>query len=123
MGKRIITRQITMDEVTELRSIIAAAPWEPAKSARYANSPHTYIIMFRSGPEWKRFADLIRNCGVWRSWTPKGSAKSYHYKYLIIDEKAYWVDWPALNRADASTLDGYKVWGAMPSRTSTSSNQ
>src|SRR5216684_6177923 len=115
MGKRFVPRQMTTDEVSELRETIAKATWEVAKT--YKDAPHSYIIKFRSGPEWGKFAGLIKHCGTYRTW------KGHRYKYLVLDGKAYWVDWPALNRADAATLDGYKVWGSTPSNTSISSNQ
>src|SRR5882672_3823833 len=85
--------------LNRIRRIIAEAKWEKARSAAYANAPHQYIICFRSGPEWKVFADAIRTHGVYRTW------KGHRYKYLILDGKCHWVDFPALNRADVTTLD------------------
>jgi hypothetical protein len=82
-----------------LRKIIVDANWQSARSARYADAPHQYIIAHRSGPEWKVFADAIRMHGVYRTW------KGHRYKYLILDNRCYWVDFPALNRAYVNTLD------------------
>ena len=109
MRHRIITRQITMDEVTELRSIIAAAPWKSSTSPEYKDAPHSYIIKHTAGPGWERLADLIKHCGVYRTW------RGNRMKYLILDGKCYWVMWPVLNRAEASTLDGFEIWGTVPS--------
>lgn len=96
----------------QLRKIIVEANWETARSLRYATAPHQYIICFRSGPEWKVFADAIRTHGVYRTW------KGHRYKYLILDRKCYWVDFPALNRADDSTLDPLPAgWDHVPTKT------
>lgn len=88
-----------------LRDIIKSEPWKAASSARYADAPHTYLICFwypkpATGVSlWKEFADAIKECGEYKTW------KGYRYKYLQIDSYVYWVDFPALNRAKAETLD------------------
>lgn len=90
---------LTPEELLEVREIIRKAPWKTASSAAYRSAPHSYIIAQRSGPEWGRVADLIKRCGVYRTW------RGHKYKYLIVDELAFWVDFPALNKALKSTLD------------------
>jgi hypothetical protein len=69
-------------------------------------APHRYVIKFRtlgiSKAEWDRFAKLIRSCGSCRTW------RGHSYKYLIVDRKCYWVDWPALNCANVATPDPLK---------------
>ena len=90
---------MTPSELDEVKSIILNSAWKHATSARYKDSPHKYIIDGKVGPEWQVMADYIRKYGVWRSW------HGHRYKYLIIDEYAYWVDWPALNQALENTLD------------------
>ncbi|MCX5794233.1 MAG: hypothetical protein NTY77_01900 [Elusimicrobia bacterium] len=87
------------DELKKARRIIKTAPWKVASSARYRTSPHSYIIAHKSGPGWGWFADLIKAWGRRRTW------HGHAYKYLIIDGEAFWVDFPALNRAAEDTLD------------------
>jgi len=90
-----------LDETTRtrLRLIIKEAKWKKASSPRYKTAPHSYIIAHNCGPEWKWFYEQIRNHGTYRTW------HGHRYKYLILDRYCYWVDWPALNRAKADTLD------------------
>lgn len=108
MRKRYIYRPITTEELAEVRSIIASANWKQSTSEEYRTAPHAYIIDRRlQGPgsaakpeHWTRFADLIKNCGVFRTW------RGHRMKYLIVDGMCYWLIWPVLNRADVATLDG-----------------
>jgi hypothetical protein len=109
MRTKVITRQITPDEVAEVRSIVAAAKWKFSTSEEYKDAPHSYIIKQSSGPEWDRLAFLIKHTGVYRTW------RGNRMKYLVLDGKCYWIMWPVLNRAEASTLDGYEIWGTVPS--------
>lgn len=99
MGRVHVPAPLTLDRKRDLQKIIREVTWKTASSARYKDAPHAYIICFRSGPEWKVFADAIRDCGEYRTW------HGYRYKYLQIDSFVYWVDFPALNRAKADTLD------------------
>jgi hypothetical protein len=92
-------RPIPQDVRAELRKVIREASWTKASSAAYKNSPHHYIIAMRCGPEWRWFYGIIRDYGVYRTW------HGHKYKYLVLDRKCYWVDFPALNRADVDTLD------------------
>lgn len=126
MAHRIIRRQITADEAVEVRSFIEKIQWTPAKSARYQKCPHSYVIKWRplgiSVEDWDRFAYLIKHCSVARQWRDPGGGL-HRYWYLILDGFCYWVDFPALNRADASSLVGHTASEAKPSSTSTSSNR
>jgi hypothetical protein len=83
----------------KLRTLIRASPWKTASSPRYKNSPHSYIIFFNGKRAWKFFAHKIRKFGAYRTW------KGHRYKYLLVDDECFWIDWPALNRAKADTLD------------------
>lgn len=106
MRRKIIPRDIKPSELEEVRAFIRDSTWEHARSERYKKTPHRYIIKFRANigvESWQRFSDLIRDCGRYRNWTRDG--KTYRYRYLIVDGDCYWTDWPALNRADAKTLD------------------
>jgi hypothetical protein len=85
--------------LTKLRAVIKESPWKTATSARYKDAPHSYIIFFNGKTVWKWFAGRIRKHGVYRTW------KGYKYKYLLVDGEAFWLDWPALNKAAADTLD------------------
>jgi hypothetical protein len=102
--QKIIRRPITDNELKVLRDVISVAKWTPTTSANYKDCPHSYIIKFKTGPEWDYFANLIKVCGEMRTWIAPWGQKC-RYRYLIIDGMAYWVDWPALNRAAASTLE------------------
>jgi len=97
-------RPLTADEAREVRKIIRKVEWTTASSPRYRTAPHRYVIKFRTlgitKAEWDRFAELI--AGVRRTW------RGYSYKYLILDRRCYWVDWPALNCASVGTLDPLK---------------
>jgi hypothetical protein len=96
-------RPLTADEAREVRKIIRKVEWTTASSPRYRTAPHRYVIKFRTlgitKAEWDRFAELIAIAGVRRTW------RGYSYKYLIVDRRCYWVDWPALNCASVTTLD------------------
>jgi hypothetical protein len=102
MGKRIIRRRLTPKETKQLRSIITKAQWKRSTSEEYRDAPHEYIVWFQprgcTQKEWKRFAELIRECGEYREW--RGS----RFKYLLLGNWAYWTMWPVLNRAKRSTL-------------------
>jgi len=74
---------------------------------RAASLRHQVPTLGITKAEWDRFAELIRSCGVSRTWRGHG------YRYLIINRKCYWVDWPALNCANVATLDPL----SKPSRT------
>ncbi len=87
------------ESLARARKIIREAPWKVASSAAYRSSPHSYIIAMRSGPEWREFAGFIKTFGTYRTW------HGHKYKYLIIDSNAFWIDFPALNKAPADTLD------------------
>ena len=101
----IVRRPLAPEELELLRQVISVAPWKASKpDGEYKDCPHTYIEKRRCPKEWDYFAGLIRLCGELRTWkAPWG--KVCRYRYLIIDEKAYWVMWPILNCAAASTLD------------------
>ena len=106
MGKTYTPQPLTSERKEQLRAIIRDAKWKTASSARYRTAPHSYIICFKDSPAhhpgWQFFDKAIRECGEYRTW------KGHRYKYLIIDSFAYWVDFPALNRAKADTLDSLK---------------
>jgi hypothetical protein len=99
---------IPPETLKKLRALIRKSPWRTASSPRYRNAPHCYIIAFwfpdkdpafDDKTPWKWVADLIREYGASRTW------RGHRYKYLFVDDECLWVDWPALNRAKASTLD------------------
>lgn len=92
----------------KLRTLIKKAPWKTASSPAYRNAPHSYIIAFwypephrnfENKTPWKWFSDLIRVHGEYKTW------KGHKYKYLTVGREVFWVDFPALNRASADTLD------------------
>jgi hypothetical protein len=85
--------------LTKLRRTIKESPWKTATSPRYKNAPHSYIIWFNGVTTWRWFAGRIRKHGQYRTW------RGHKYKYLLLDGEAFWLDWPALNRAKANTLD------------------
>ena len=87
------------DTRKKLRSLIRKSPWRYASSARFKDAAHSYIIYFWKPASWKWFASIIRRHGVYRSW------RGCRYKYLLLDGDCFWIDWPALNRAKADTLD------------------
>lgn len=108
MRQKIIRRNITDEEKAEAGAIIERIEWTPASSERYRNSPHMYVVKFRplgiTTELWERFAHLIKHCSVARSWRdPSGG--EHKYWYLLLDGKCYWVDWPAINCADAASLE------------------
>jgi len=113
MVRRYVSRQITPVERVKIRKIIREVKWKPATSAAYKDSPHSYIIAYDFPLDrfkmsaWKMFSTVIAQCGEYHEWTPKGSNQSYRYKYLVLDGYCYWVDFPALNRAKADTINPY----------------
>lgn len=98
MGRRIITRPITPAEEAEARAIVAKVTWKQSTSEEYKTAPHSYIIKQKFPQEWDRLADLIKNCGVYRTW------RGHRFKYLILDGYCYWSMWPVLNRAKSDTI-------------------
>ncbi len=83
-----------------LRVLVREFSWKKASSPRYRNSPHRYVIFFESNKtKWKWFAGQIRRFGEYRTW------RGQRYKYLLLDGECLWIDWPALNKAKADTLD------------------
>jgi hypothetical protein len=94
--------EMTEEQKQECREVLRPdLPWKPASSARYKNAPHSYIIYHWKdlAETWKRGSDLIKKYGETRAW------HGHKYKYLVFDGMVYWVDWPALNRAEEATLD------------------
>jgi hypothetical protein len=101
-----VSEQIPASILQKLRKFIREAKWKTASSPAYRSAPHSYVIAFWFKEEthdgktaWKWFADLIRDYGEYRTW------RGHRYKYLILDGHCFWVDFPALNKAKADTLD------------------
>jgi hypothetical protein len=87
------------DVAERIREVLRGGGWEHARSARYADAPHRYLIFYRCDREAFEFLKTqTRQYGEWRTW--RGS----RFFYLFIDDEILWLDWPALNRAAASTL-------------------
>jgi hypothetical protein len=105
---REIVSKIPNATLKKLRSLIRKSPWRTASSPRYRDARHSYLIAFwfpdkdpafDDKTQWKWFADLIRERGEYKSW------RGRKYKYLTVGKEVFWVDFPALNRAKADTLD------------------
>jgi hypothetical protein len=88
-----------------VRKIVKQAAWKAATAPEYALAPHHYIVAMKSGPEWGYLAKAIRKYGEVRSWLRRRDRKRFRYKYLVLDGYCFWVMWPVLNRARATTLD------------------
>lgn len=86
-------------ELKKLRALIRKSAWKTATSARYKDAPHRYLIYFECRRAWKWLAARVRKYGTRRSW--RGNKN----KYLLVDGACLWIDWPALNKAHADTLD------------------
>lgn len=127
MAQRIIRRSLTPEETEEVRAIIAKVQWTPTSSKQYEKCPHCYVIRFRPAgitiDEWDRFAYFIKHCSVPRIWHDPGG-NPHKYWYLILDGKLYWVDWPALNCAEVSSISPPESTAseATPAKTSTCSD-
>jgi len=102
---------VPKETLRKLRKFIREARWKTASSPAYRDAPHAYVIAFwypdpqanfDNKTPWKWFGDLIREHGEYKTW------KGHKYKYLTVDKKVFWVDFPALNCADANTLDEVK---------------
>ena len=91
---------IPPDTLRKIRTTIRTATWKQASSPQYRDAPHSYLIWFGHTTVWKWFAAKIRKHGTYRTW------RGHKYKYLLLDGDAFWIDWPALNKARADTLDG-----------------
>jgi hypothetical protein len=93
---------LTRRELAAVRKIIKKATWTHSTSERYKHTPHQYLVLFTprgfTKREWTRLAKLVRRCGEPRTW------HGQTYKYLVLDGFAYWVMWPIVNRAKASTV-------------------
>jgi hypothetical protein len=108
LAHKSVSNSIPASTLKKLRALIKKSPWRTASSPQYRNAPHSYIIAFwytdndknyENKTAWKWFADVVSTYGEYRTW------RGHKYKYLIVDRKCYWVDFPALNRAALDTLD------------------